>query len=124
MSDCLSLSCDPSLVQVAKPSRLSSIDFSLCIQLDFNPASDTNHIVIFAYNIITMDFVNKLTGNKDDSSSSQAQQQPEKKESGGFMDKINGMAGGGRESEKQEDGLDKGKLSCPHLSFALSNRGS
>ncbi|KAF5489934.1 hypothetical protein CGCS363_v012385 [Colletotrichum siamense] len=54
-----------------------------------------------------MDFVNKLTGNKEDSSSSQAQQQPEKKESGGFMDKINGMAGGGRESEKQEDGLDK-----------------
>lgn len=71
-----------------------------------------------------MDFVNKLTGNKDDSSSSQAQQQPEKKESGGFMDKINGMAGGGHESEKQEDSLDKGKLSCPHLSFALSNRGS
>ncbi|KAL0937816.1 uncharacterized protein CTRU02_207547 [Colletotrichum truncatum] len=53
-----------------------------------------------------MDFVNKLTGNNNDASASQAQQ-PEKKESGGFMDKLNGMAGGGRESEKQEDGLDK-----------------
>ncbi|TDZ15464.1 hypothetical protein C8034_v005617 [Colletotrichum sidae] len=53
-----------------------------------------------------MDFVNKLTGNNNDASASQANQ-PEKKESGGFMDKINGMAGGGRESEKQEDGLDK-----------------
>lgn len=57
-----------------------------------------------------MDFVNKLTGNNNNDGSA-AQAQPEKKESGGFMDKLNGMAGGGRESEKQEDGLDKGGLS-------------
>lgn len=34
-----------------------------------------------------------------------------KEESGGFMDTINSMAGGGKSSEKQEDTLDKGMSS-------------
>ena len=32
---------------------------------------------------------------------------------GGFMDKINTMAGGGKASEKDEDALDKGKHPPP-----------
>ena len=31
---------------------------------------------------------------------------------GSFMDKLHGMAGGGPESEKKEDTLDKGQFSC------------
>ncbi|GJC83017.1 hypothetical protein ColTof4_02163 [Colletotrichum tofieldiae] len=53
-----------------------------------------------------MDFVNNIVGGKNNNAASSADQ-PEQKESGGFMDKLNGMAGGGRESEKREDGLDK-----------------
>ena len=64
-----------------------------------------------------MDFVNSLTGgnNKNDnqqsSSSSGNQAQGESQSGGGWMDglknKINSAAGGGRESEKDEDLLDK-----------------
>ncbi|KAK9790486.1 putative DNA damage-responsive protein 48 [Seiridium cardinale] len=54
-----------------------------------------------------MDFVNKLTGgNKTEGQ--QGQQQEQSSSGGGFMDKVNGLAGGGKESEKNEDGLDKG----------------
>jgi hypothetical protein len=71
----------------------------------------------------TMDFVNKLSGggdNKNDNNnnnqeqgSNQNQQSTENKESsGGFLgsigDKFNSAAGGGKESEKNEDYLDKG----------------
>ncbi|EEH47570.1 uncharacterized protein PADG_03654 [Paracoccidioides brasiliensis Pb18] len=59
-----------------------------------------------------MDFVNKFTGRE------QQQQQPpkeslsDKKEGGGFFsgigDRMNTAAGGGKESEKNEDMLDKG----------------
>lgn len=38
---------------------------------------------------------------------------------GGFMDKVNSMAGGGRESEKKEDYLDKGSLSIQYTSVVL-----
>lgn len=55
-----------------------------------------------------MDFVKNLAGGNNNNNAASSADQPEKKESGGFMDKLNGMAGGGRESEKQEDGLDKG----------------
>jgi hypothetical protein len=56
-----------------------------------------------------MDFVNKIIGGepKNENSTSQAQEQKEEN-SGGFMDKLNSMAGGGKESEKNEDSLDKG----------------
>ncbi|KAI1852710.1 hypothetical protein JX265_003199 [Neoarthrinium moseri] len=54
-----------------------------------------------------MDFINKIAGDKK--AGDQAQSEGQKQESsGGFMDKLNGMAGGGRESEKNEDALDKG----------------
>jgi hypothetical protein len=57
-----------------------------------------------------MDFVNKLTGGQNNSSqASQPQGSGHKSSGGGFMDKINNMAGGGRESEKNEDVLDKGE---------------
>ncbi|TVY59636.1 hypothetical protein LSUE1_G007456 [Lachnellula suecica] len=71
-----------------------------------------------------MDFVNKFTGgsNSNSNESNQNQQQNpsqdsnqdsnEQKQSGGLFgglgDKLNSAAGGGRESEKNEDGLDKG----------------
>ncbi|TQN68492.1 hypothetical protein CSHISOI_04898 [Colletotrichum shisoi] len=54
-----------------------------------------------------MDFVKNLTGDNNNNAAPSSAGQTEKKESGGFMDKINGMAGGGPESEKQEDGVDK-----------------
>ncbi|KAK6081221.1 hypothetical protein SCUP234_04874 [Seiridium cupressi] len=54
-----------------------------------------------------MDFVNKLAGgNKTEGQ--QGQQQEQSSSGGGFMDKVNGLAGGGKESEKNEDALDKG----------------
>lgn len=65
-----------------------------------------------------MDFVNKLTGgNKAEGQQATTQGQQEGSSSGGgFMDKLNGMAGGGKESEKTEDGLDKGWSSYPSFS--------
>jgi len=55
-----------------------------------------------------MDFLNKVTGG--DNANKQTEHKPES--SGGFLggigDKINSAAGGGRESEKNEDYLDKG----------------
>ncbi|KAG5294440.1 hypothetical protein I7I48_10954 [Histoplasma ohiense] len=60
-----------------------------------------------------MDFVNKLTsGNSHGHQNEQSSSTDHKKESGGFLsgisDKLNHAAGGGRESEKNEDILDKG----------------
>ncbi|KAI9739630.1 MAG: hypothetical protein M1834_006348 [Cirrosporium novae-zelandiae] len=63
-----------------------------------------------------MDFIkNAMGGDKNEeskaSTSTSTEQEP-KKESGGFLsgisDKINTAAGGGKESEKNEDLLDKG----------------
>jgi len=79
-----------------------------------------------------MDFVNKFTGGGNDQTqgqtsneqvqstgSSEGQQQ---QSSGGFLggigDKLNSAAGGGRESEKNEDYLDKGKHTCPRAATA------
>ncbi|KAI8951227.1 hypothetical protein F4801DRAFT_305059 [Xylaria longipes] len=56
-----------------------------------------------------MDFVNKIVGGDsqgEDKTSNPPKQQEES--SGGFMNKLNSMAGGGKESEKNEDALDKG----------------
>lgn len=69
-----------------------------------------------------MDFVNKFTGgSKDGEDKKQEEQSSQKQESsgGGFMDKLHGMAGGGKESEKNEDALDKG--SSIHSLLALTN---
>lgn len=55
-----------------------------------------------------MDFVNKLTGNKEEGQKPAESQEQKSGGGGGLMDKLNGMAGGGPESEKNEDALDKG----------------
>ncbi|KAK5662613.1 hypothetical protein OQA88_8527 [Cercophora sp. LCS_1] len=58
-----------------------------------------------------MDFVNKLTGSeKKDLENKQVHTQTQSSSSGGggFMDKLSGMAGGGKQGEKNEDALDKG----------------
>jgi hypothetical protein len=54
-----------------------------------------------------MDFVKQFTG--DDKKEGEQKPVQEQKSSGGFMDKLNGMAGGGSQGEKNEDALDKGK---------------
>ncbi|KAI1076698.1 hypothetical protein F5B20DRAFT_317442 [Whalleya microplaca] len=54
-----------------------------------------------------MDFINKVTGGSKDNQEKKPESE-QKQSSGGFMDKLNGAAGGGKESEKNEDALDKG----------------
>lgn len=68
-----------------------------------------------------MDFVNKLAGgnnnnnnqNQGSTVNQQGQSSSSSSSGGGFLggigDKLNTAAGGGRESEKNEDMLDKGK---------------
>ncbi|ROW07026.1 hypothetical protein VPNG_06627 [Cytospora leucostoma] len=51
-----------------------------------------------------MDFVKNLTGGGNE----QQQGQQTQKSGGGFTDKLNSLAGGGAQGEKNEDGLDKG----------------
>lgn len=60
-----------------------------------------------------MDYLNKFTGgDKKDQQATQGSSNPEQKQGGGFLgglgDKFNSAAGGGKESEKNEDMLDKG----------------
>lgn len=56
-----------------------------------------------------MDFVNKIVGggSKDEDNITGTKEQREEKPAG-FMDKLNSVAGGGKEGEKNEDALDKG----------------
>ncbi|KAI3329943.1 hypothetical protein F4824DRAFT_371962 [Ustulina deusta] len=56
-----------------------------------------------------MDFVNKIVGggSKDEDNITGTKEQQEEKPAG-FMDKLNSVAGGGKEGEKNEDALDKG----------------
>jgi len=60
-----------------------------------------------------MDFVNKLTGGNKEGE--QAKPQEAQQSEGGFMDKLNSFAGGGKDSEKSEDTVDKGMRSGYHL---------
>ncbi|KAB2572792.1 hypothetical protein DBV05_g8549 [Lasiodiplodia theobromae] len=53
-----------------------------------------------------MDFVKNLAGGSSEEKKKETSEQSSS--GGGFMDKMNSMAGGGRESEKNEDLLDKG----------------
>lgn len=59
-----------------------------------------------------MDFVNKAMGGGGDSKAQQSMGESKEQGGGGFLggigDKINSAAGGGKESEKNEDYLDKG----------------
>jgi hypothetical protein len=74
-----------------------------------------------------MDFVNKMTGGGNSQSQGQTSNEQlqstgssgeQQQSSGGFLggigDKLNSAAGGGRESEKNEDYLDKGELKLSH----------
>ncbi|KAL7947813.1 hypothetical protein V8C42DRAFT_342822 [Trichoderma barbatum] len=64
-----------------------------------------------------MDFINKFTGSANDADNNAQGGRSEDRNSnsgneerssgGGFMDKINGFAGGGAQGEKNEDMLDK-----------------
>jgi hypothetical protein len=76
-----------------------------------------------------MDFVNKFTGGANNNNNEQAAAQQssssgEQKQGGGFLggigDKLNSAAGGGRESEKNEDYLDKGM----YLSLSLTQHAA
>lgn len=77
-----------------------------------------------------MDFVNKLAGGDNSQSQGQTSGQQaqstsssggQQQSSGGFLggigDKLNSAAGGGRESEKNEDYLDKGEVTCPQVTI-------
>lgn len=78
-----------------------------------------------------MDYLNKFTnqasgnqGNKPQGQQPNSQQQTQQSGSSGgssFMDKLHGMAGGGPESEKKEDGLDKGAYHPNPLTFPREN---
>lgn len=68
-----------------------------------------------------MDFVNKLAGGNNQEGQQQGNQVSgeQRQGGGGFLsglgDKVNGAAGGGRESEKNEDMLDKGRVPIQSL---------
>lgn len=68
-----------------------------------------------------MDFVNKVIGG---SSEKKENQEGKSSGGGGIMDKLNAKAGGGKESEKDEDALDKGKhlLRCLWSSPNITSR--
>jgi hypothetical protein len=73
-----------------------------------------------------MDFVKNFTGGDNSQEQNQKRQQGQGSNEqggggflGGFGDKLNSAAGGGRESEKNEDFLDKGKLSTLGVFFIL-----
>jgi len=72
-----------------------------------------------------MDFVKNFTGG-DNSQNQKSQQEQGSKEQGGggflggFGDKLNSAAGGGRESEKNEDILDKDNLSSLDVFLAVT----
>jgi hypothetical protein len=78
-----------------------------------------------------MDFVNKFTGGNQDQNAATNQQQPAgegQKQEGGFLaglgNKVNAAAGGGKESEKNEDYLDKGKSTSSFHVLAFLQRSS
>ena len=64
-----------------------------------------------------MDLVNKVTGG---GSSDKKENEGGSSGGGGFLDKLNAKAGGGKESEKDEDYLDKGMLLVPPSKPPLS----
>jgi hypothetical protein len=78
-----------------------------------------------------MDFVKNFTSAENSQEQNQGQNQTRQQEKvsneqgrggflGGFGDKLNSAAGGGRGSEKDEDILDKGKLSSLGVCLAVT----
>lgn len=65
-----------------------------------------------------MDFVNKLSGKSQGDNSGQKESSQQRSEGGmfsGLGSKFNAAAGGGPESEKNEDMLDKGELNLSRV---------
>ena len=59
-------------------------------------------------------FLNKFTGSSNEAGNNtqgNSNSANQEQSGGGFMDKVNNMAGGGAKGEQNEDMLDKGKLS-------------
>lgn len=71
----------------------------------------SNFLQQFLTKYFPMDFVKNLTGGSSEEKKKETSEQSSS--GGGFMDKMNSMAGGGRESEKNEDLLDKGQPAHP-----------
>lgn len=96
----------------------SSIYITFTI-LPFPRTIKSNHFHILDQTSFNMDFVNKFTGGDSSQQQGEAQNQQQQNtsnqqnQSGGGLfsglgDRLNSAAGGGRESEKNEDMLDKG----------------
>ena len=72
-----------------------------------------------------MDFVNKLTGSEKNkpvhTMDNTNPQSSTGNSGGGMMDKLHGMVGGGTQSEKNEDGLDKGAPPLPLSTNVLAH---
>lgn len=60
--------------------------------------------------------MNSFTGGANETSNTEAQSSSAGGGLGGIGDKLNSALGGGRESEKNEDYLDKGSCTLTHLS--------
>lgn len=69
-----------------------------------------------------MDFIKNAMGGSEPNQQSQSNPSTAQSSGGGFGgggflggigDKLNSAAGGGKESEKNEDYLDKGNITCP-----------
>ncbi|KAK3395279.1 hypothetical protein B0H63DRAFT_462959 [Podospora didyma] len=71
-----------------------------------------------------MDFVNKLSGGGDNNTENVSGQQQESSSGGGLMGKLNSMAGGGKESEKNEDYLDKGVDAVQQYGFKQGDQSN
>lgn len=59
------------------------------------------------------DKIGESTGSQNQSQNQGSQNQSNQSGGGGFMSKVNDMAGGGQKGEKNEDMLDKGKNPPP-----------
>lgn len=59
-----------------------------------------------------MDTIKNMVGGGGNSQQNPQQQNTDTSSGGGWSDKLNSMAGGGKASEKNEDGLDKGGFLC------------
>ena len=78
------------------------------------PLVNTNLQIIHTHKQNNMDSFKNMMGGGNSNQQVQQPQQGQSSSGGGFMsgfgEKLNGAAGGGRESEKNEDYLDKGTL--------------
>jgi hypothetical protein len=113
---CTALLVEPSF-NYKKASRPSSRLATALLSQIQAPQTLLNHLTTYLHNL-NMDFVKNLTGGGNADNNNQQQQptdssKPQESSGGGLMDKVNGMAGGGQQGEKNEDFLDKGESIDP-----------